>query len=133
MLVMLGILAALTTCSRATVISSQSQNEEEKKNPLIDASKRGDLSEVKKLLANGADANTRDTKGHTPLQCAVSSGNVEVAQALLVAGADVNACANDGYTALHAAAIGSDIPDSRSVTCLRRQCGCDDNGSCNPR
>ena len=49
----------------------------------------GDRPEMIRLLArHGADLNTQDRKGRTPLHRATYEGRVEAAEALLEAGAD---------------------------------------------
>jgi ankyrin repeat protein len=59
---------------------------------------------VKLLLDRGADVNTRDKKGRTPLiyfsQRNMFPGGQELVEYLLAKGADVNAADVDGYTAL---------------------------------
>ncbi|MGI9548613.1 MAG: ankyrin repeat domain-containing protein [Bdellovibrionales bacterium] len=75
---------------------------------LIRAAKKGNVSEVKKLLAEGADVNARDSDGRTALlatMLSVAKGTPEeqlqIINILLAAGADVNVRGNDfGKTAL---------------------------------
>src|SRR5262249_3800049 len=59
--------------------------------PLTYASQDGDLSEVKALLAAGADVNAEMTNGATALTTASERGHADVVKALLAAGANVNA------------------------------------------
>jgi len=56
------------------------------------------------LLNKGADVNSRDSDGETPLIIAAWTNKIESVRVLLQAGADVNAKDNDGYTSLIAAA-----------------------------
>lgn len=56
------------------------------------------------LLANGADPNTQDDHGKTPLMLACFGGYIDVVNGLLVKGAKINARDNDGNTALIIAA-----------------------------
>ncbi|HDP74329.1 MAG TPA: ankyrin repeat domain-containing protein [Bacteroidales bacterium] len=65
----------------------------------------GNIEKVKTLLYLGADPNTCDENGVTPLMFAVQSGNAELVELLIDAGANVNAYPANGNTALHAAVI----------------------------
>lgn len=58
---------------------------------LLDAAHRGDAEAVRAALADGADLETRDTDGRTPLLRAAFADHVAVAGVLVAAGADVNA------------------------------------------
>jgi len=53
------------------------------------------LSEVQSALAAGADVNTSNLQGVTPLLLAVKHGNQHLAQVLLKSGADVNIVSSD--------------------------------------
>ena len=72
--------------------------------PLHKAARIGDVSEVKKLLAKGAEVNAETSDGWTPLHEAASKGHLNVVKALLAKGAAVNAKNKYGYTPLHYAA-----------------------------
>lgn len=72
------------------------------------------LAEARKLIQAGAQVNTRDQYGWTPLMYAAKSGQVELAQGLLAAGADVNAATRLGDTALIHAATGA-VPEMIGV------------------
>ena len=63
----------------------------------------GDLEAVKKLVAEGADANEIDEEGNPLLHEAIWRGHADVVQALIEAGADVNAKDTDGNSLLHEA------------------------------
>lgn len=63
---------------------------------LLDASKKGDVEKVKKLLKEGADANAKDRFGFTPLHYTALNGHFEVVKLLIERGADVNAKDKDG-------------------------------------
>jgi ankyrin repeat protein len=71
---------------------------------VIEAAQEADLPRLRQLLLQGADANTRDKDGRTPLMRAAEQGHLEVAKFLLERGADVNAKQADGGTALMSAA-----------------------------
>ncbi|MBO9492599.1 ankyrin repeat domain-containing protein [Thalassotalea sp. G20_0] len=59
---------------------------------LLDAASQGNLASVKALLEQGADIESEDQCGRTPLCLAVKSENLDVVNVLLDAGARVNAC-----------------------------------------
>ncbi|MDI3528062.1 MAG: hypothetical protein PWR03_2246 [Tenuifilum sp.] len=63
----------------------------------------GNIEKVRTLLNLGADPNTCDANGVTPLMFAIQSGNTDVVELLVENGADINAVPYDGNTALHAA------------------------------
>jgi ankyrin repeat protein len=54
------------------------------------AALRGDLPEVHRLIASGADSGASDADGFTPLHLAAQEFHVDAAAVLLEAGADVN-------------------------------------------
>ena len=56
-----------------------------------DAAHTGNIEAVKKHLASGADLNTKDSEGGTPLHHAAWNGHKEVAELLIEKGANVNA------------------------------------------
>jgi len=59
---------------------------------LIDAAKRGDLPQVQRLIAKGADVNAKgEYTNSTPLFASIEGGHREVVELLLAKGADVNA------------------------------------------
>jgi ankyrin repeat protein len=59
--------------------------------PLLDAVARRDEVLVRRLVAGGADLESRDAQGRTALLLATRSNHVSIAIALVEAGADVNA------------------------------------------
>ena len=67
---------------------------------LFDAVDKDDISQVKTLIAAGADVNARMSDGTTALLLASQKGNKEIVQELIAAGTDVNAKRNNGLTAL---------------------------------
>jgi ankyrin repeat protein len=58
---------------------------------LLQASERGDLDRVRRILGAGVSVDTRDRAGRTPLLLATIRSHNDVARALIDAGADVNA------------------------------------------
>src|SRR5262245_43385315 len=57
---------------------------------LIAAAERGDTATVRRLLQEGANVNTRDERGRTPVMAATHGDRVDTVAALIQAGADVN-------------------------------------------
>lgn len=69
--------------------------------PLHQAAVRGQVNEMKRLLAQGVNPNTLDQDWDTPLHLAADAGQAEAVKVLLKAGADPNARCRDGDTPLH--------------------------------
>jgi ankyrin repeat protein len=67
---------------------------------LLRTSAKGDLAAVKKLIADGADANGADGSGRTPLLEAVWAGHLDVVKFLIEKGAQVDLADKAGYTPL---------------------------------
>ena len=67
---------------------------------LLEAIHAGDTRAVRAALKSGADANTRDALGTTPLMHAGAYAPVECMRLLLPLGADANAASNAGFTPL---------------------------------
>jgi len=65
---------------------------------LVDAVRRGDVQEVARLLAAGANPNVKDLDGKTPLHIAAEQCNADIAELLLKHGADPNARDEHGFT-----------------------------------
>ena len=78
-------------------------NVEEEVTPLMAAARDGLTQEVRRLIAMGADVNSKTSSGVTPLMYASEEGHEEVVRVLL-AGAHVDDEDCDGSTALMAAA-----------------------------
>ena len=76
---------------------------------LLVAARHGDLKEVQKLIAKGADVNMADDNGVTPLIFAAMAGKTDVVRELLKAGADANAKDSMGYDAYGAAMFFGDL------------------------
>lgn len=70
---------------------------------LTEAAEQGELSELKSLLAAGADPNERDEDGKPALIRAVEEEQIEAARTLLAHGADANLFSDGGDMALRLA------------------------------
>ncbi len=70
---------------------------------LIEAVNKGDPHKVSKLLSQGANAQTQDEKGLTPLIISARNGQSEIVEVLLSKGADINFVTSGGDSALVAA------------------------------
>ena len=69
------------------------------------ASHEGHIDCVKLLVESGAEVDTRNNDGDTPLFWAASKGHIEVVQLLIEQHADVNACDSKGRSCLWTAAF----------------------------
>ena len=72
---------------------------------LQEAVKQGNLAGVKQHLQKGADVNSKDKDGYTPLMAAAINGNLDVVEILVGEDAEVDARAADGNTALELAKV----------------------------
>ena len=88
-------------------MSSHDERDKQGRTPLHYASLYGDLTEVRKLIASGADPGAWDADGFTPLHFAAQQFHVDVAAVLLEAGADVNRQNRYGNGPLFVAAFNS--------------------------
>lgn len=88
-----------------------------KSGSLVSAVGRGNVKQVRALLAAGADPNTRDsTSGLTVLMMAAGRADVSTVTTLLAAGADVfTADSAGGATALHKACQGGSLAVVRAL------------------
>ena len=83
-----------------------------------EAARRGDVAEVTRLLAKGANVDARDFRGQTSLLIAVGFRHIEVARILLKNGANVHAKDHEGTSALQLG-IGNSGADSEIVALLQ--------------
>ena len=74
---------------------------------LREAARRGDVSTLRRLLADKINIDARDASGRTALMLAVLQGQKEGVNTLLAAGADPNAADASGTTPLQAALAGA--------------------------
>lgn len=77
---------------------------------LLKAAHEGNLADLDRLLAEGADPGVRDGNGRTAVHVAAFASNEAVIGALAAAGADMNALDDDAYDAVTIAAVANDVP-----------------------
>jgi len=77
---------------------------------LLAAAARGDALQIKALVGEGHNPDTRDGHGRTPLHVAAFRGHHGAMRALAEAGADPNTLENDLYDIVTIAAVANDIP-----------------------
>lgn len=65
----------------------------------------GDTKDVSRQITNGADVNTKNKDGFTPLHLATQRRDKDIIELLIAKGADINAKNKDGFTPLHVSAI----------------------------
>ena len=68
--------------------------------PILIASRDGDLASVQAELDKGVDVNTKAITGVTSLHVAAGRGHTEIVELLITEGADVNAKDDRGWTPL---------------------------------
>lgn len=89
----LGV-AALTTLLAAPGAHARTlpiMTPEDASAALLSAAAAGDVPAIERALASGAQIETRDARGRTPVLLATTGGHVAAAQALIARGANVNA------------------------------------------
>ncbi len=100
---------------RPYTVASGESKKAAKAAALIDAAKKGDESQVFRLLLDGVDANVTDESGWTPLMHAAANGHSEAAQRLLDKSATPDVKDSNGWTALHLAAYSGSRPIVEAV------------------
>jgi ankyrin repeat protein len=81
--------------------------------PLHDAAVEGNLSDIRALIADGAEIDARGENGETPLILAILEDHAGVVDLLIEQGANVMARNERGLTPLHAAAYSGDAEVAR--------------------
>lgn len=76
---------------------------------LFKAAHEGNIEELARLIAAGADIEARDRSGRTPLHVAAYASHEKVIQALIQAGTDSNAFDNQAYDIVTIAAVANDL------------------------
>jgi ankyrin repeat protein len=82
------------------------------------AAQRGDVDAIKRLRAQGADVNARDSYGRTPLHVATFAKQRDAVRALAQAGANLDLLENDRYDAVTIASVANDEETLRLLLSL---------------
>ena len=77
-------------------------------NGLFAAAHNGDVSAIRRLVAEGADLEARDAKGRTAAHVAAFASHDDALRTLAEAGADMNALDGDAYDVVTIAAVADD-------------------------
>ena len=104
------VLFILSWSSVATAQNPPSASEVSQYTGIMAAAAKGDVNELKDLIAKGGNPNISDNHGRTPLHVAAFGGHHEVMRILSSAGVDPNALENDRYDIVTIAAVENDIP-----------------------
>lgn len=103
-----ALLALATWAGPAQAQIAPSAAEAARYTGLHAAAHKGDLVQLKKLLASGASVNARDPFGRTPVHVATFAKHPEIIRALALAGASLELLENDRYDAVTIAAVADD-------------------------
>ena len=113
----------IATVRASLAHAGASASSEETAQTLMRAALIGHTAAVRALLDGGADVNTTDPNGWTPLMEAVFAGHAETIRALLARGADVNTKDRAGWTPLMEAASKGHV----EAVMILLACGADAN------
>ena len=101
----------LAVCIPAAFAQSPpSQIERERYTGLLLAAARGDVPQIRTLIAKGARVDVRDSYERTPLHIATYGRHHDAMRALKELGADPNALERDRYDIVTIAAVANDVP-----------------------
>lgn len=99
----------------AAVMPSEQQQKADRVAYLIIASYNGELAEIKRLLAEGADVNATNERGVTPLISATAGYQLGVVEFLLSLGADPTPQTDEGFNAFDFAFYNNDVGIARLI------------------
>jgi len=87
-----------------------SQTERARYTGILLAAARGDVAQIKTLVAKGSRPDTRDSYERTPLHVAAYAKQHDAMRALVALGADPNALEKDRYDIVTIASVANDVP-----------------------
>ncbi|AXI43997.1 ankyrin repeat domain-containing protein [Sulfitobacter sp. SK011] len=108
MLRSLIIAASVAFCGTAHSQTAPSASDIASYSGLHRAAHEGQVDEINRLIAAGADLNARDRVGRTPVHVAAFASHDDAIAALAKGGADMNALENRVYDVLTIAAVAND-------------------------
>jgi uncharacterized protein len=108
-IVIAAVASAMVTNAAAMAQTAPTPAEMEAYDGLHAAVVAGSSSRLEHLVRTGADVNTRDSFGRTPLMIAAYRGDIAVTRALIELGANVNALDHHSYDAVTIAAARDDV------------------------
>ena len=100
---------------------------------LLAAAARGDVPQIKALVARGERPDIRDGHGRTPLHVAAHRRHHDAMRALVAAGASPNALENDRYDIITIAAVANDLSTLRVALELGTSAGTSPAATTAPR
>jgi ankyrin repeat protein len=109
-------LAVLAFCTSAVpALAQRGMDQININGQFLMAARAGQLPRVQALLREGANVNSRDRNGDSPLNMAAAKGNTDLAAALLAAGADPNLANLAGVTPLMGAGLAANAEIFRAL------------------
>jgi hypothetical protein len=113
-----GVLLALAMPAYVSAQVAPSAAEAGQYAGLHAAAHRGDVNEIRNLIASGANVEARDRHGRTPLHVATFARQRDAIRLLANAGANLGAMENDRYDAVTVAAVADDEETLRVLLSL---------------
>jgi len=115
------------TTNNVPTTATASDSPDSNKKDIFDAVLKDNFSSLKSLVNNGADINTQDKDGDTPLIIASTFGNLTIVKYLLLKGAKVDIKNKDGDTALSMSGFSTNKKNNSEIIHLLVSNGADVN------